>query len=150
MGAAEICLVCSDLGEKSYRDTRLLEGGGARAAMLEGAAQSRDATIPDLRVFSSLDDWLACRDWKGSGALLIAADNVRPEGGVSLAPALSPGAARGAAIAVGPERGWSDRERGLFGAAGFLRLSMGSRAMRTEAACVAAAALALEKIGAFG
>jgi len=53
-------------------------------------------------------------------------------------------------LAVGSERGWSDKERDLLENAGFIRLSMGERALRTETACVAAAVLALEKIGALG
>ncbi|MDR0998457.1 MAG: RsmE family RNA methyltransferase [Treponema sp.] len=53
-------------------------------------------------------------------------------------------------MAIGPERGWSDRERDLLEKAGFLRLSLGKRAMRTETACVAAAILALEKMGDLG
>ncbi|MCL2127845.1 MAG: RsmE family RNA methyltransferase, partial [Treponema sp.] len=53
-------------------------------------------------------------------------------------------------LAIGPERGWSDRERDLLEEAGFLRLSLGSRALRTETACVAAAVLAIEKIGELG
>jgi RsmE family RNA methyltransferase len=52
--------------------------------------------------------------------------------------------------AVGSERGWSDRERDILEDAGFTRLSMGSRALRTETACIAAAVLAMEKIGALG
>jgi 16S rRNA U1498 N3-methylase RsmE len=42
------------------------------------------------------------------------------------------------------------RERDLLEAAGFLRLSLGSRALRTETACVAAAILAMEKTGELG
>jgi RsmE family RNA methyltransferase len=53
-------------------------------------------------------------------------------------------------LAVGSERGWSDAERDKLEAAGFLRLSMGDRALRTETACTAAAILALEKIGVLG
>jgi RsmE family RNA methyltransferase len=51
-------------------------------------------------------------------------------------------------LVIGSERGWSDEERDELEAAGFLRLSMGERALRTETACVLAAGLALEKIGA--
>jgi RsmE family RNA methyltransferase len=54
---------------------------------------------------------------------------------------------RRAVLAVGPERGWSDRERELLEKAAFLRLSLGGRALRTETACVAASVLILEKIG---
>jgi len=145
MGAAAVDLAGTDLGEKSYRDTKLLDDGGARAALREGAEQSRDALLPSLRVFSSLDRWLLELP-RGEGALLVAADNVRPQGSMAR---LEGGFAE-AVVAVGPERGWSDRERGLLDEAGFMRLSMGARAMRTETACVSASALALEKIGAFG
>jgi RsmE family RNA methyltransferase len=53
-------------------------------------------------------------------------------------------------LAIGSERGWTDHERGLLEEAGFLRLSLGSRALRTETACIAAAVLAIEKIGELG
>ena len=74
--------------------------------------------------------------------LLLALDNVRAEGSFfNLSPTSRP-----AVIAVGPERGWSDNEREMFEQAGFLRLSIGERALRAETACAAAATLALEKI----
>jgi RsmE family RNA methyltransferase len=53
-------------------------------------------------------------------------------------------------LAIGAERGWSDRERDLLEEAGFLRLSLGDRALRTETACVAATVIAIEKIGGLG
>ncbi|MCL2557892.1 MAG: 16S rRNA (uracil(1498)-N(3))-methyltransferase [Treponema sp.] len=154
MGARAIDVFGADLGEKSYRDAGLFKDGGARAALIEGASQSRDATLPELRAFESVDEWLralvgasALEAAPDEGRLLIAADNERPQGGFSGLPARPGGSAL---VAIGPERGWSDRERALLEAAGFARLAMGRRAMRVETACVAAAALALEKIGEFG
>jgi len=140
--------------------------------LVEGAVQSRDTRIPVLSVYTCLEDWLAGRPWDrplpspplapektarplwsvyAGGSLsrspiLIALDNVRPEGSLALLSALG----QPMVMAVGCERGWSDRERGALEKAGFLRLSMGERALRTETACAAAAALALEKIGALG
>jgi len=151
LGVEAIDLFGTDMGEKSYRDTKLFDDGGARAALIEGAAQSRDTTIPALSVFSCLEEWLKKCPWelppkKNATPLLIATDNVRPEGAMSrITPTKRP-----AVLAIGSERGWSDRERDLFEAAGFLRLSLGSRALRTETACIAAAVLALEKIGELG
>jgi RsmE family RNA methyltransferase len=153
LGIEAIDLLGTELGEKSYRDTKLLSDGGARESLIEGAVQSRDTSIPELAVFASLDAWLRERPWdkEGSGIvrsfpLLVAADNVRPEGAmVRLSPMRSP-----MVLAVGAERGWSDRERDALEDAGFLRLSLGGRALRTETACVAAAVLALEKIGELG
>lgn len=138
----------TDLGEKSYRDTKLLSDGGARAALIEGAVQARDTGIPILTAYQSLDAWLKERPWEMtldtfSAPLLIAPDNVRPAGAMANLPIQR----RPVVLAIGPERGWSDRERDLLEGAGFIRLSMGKRALRTETACVAAAVLAMEKIG---
>lgn len=145
MGVSAIDIFGTDLGEKSYRDTKLLGDGGARAALIEGAVQARDTQIPPITEYDHLEKWLKERPWEKDDnsrtPLLIAMDNVRPEGSLfNLSPANRP-----AIFAIGPERGWSERERDLFEQAGFLRMSMGSRSMRTETACVAAAALAMEK-----
>ena len=161
LGILAVDLIGTELGEKSYRDTKLLSDGGARASMIEGAAQARDTVIPVLSAFNTLDEWLGGRPWEtqadsgNSGIfkispvmnpLLIAADNVRPEGAL----ANLNGMGQSIVLAVGSERGWSDTEREKLENAGFLRLSMGDRALRTETACVAAAVLALEKIGVMG
>lgn len=148
LGVAAVDLLSTDLGEKSYRDTTLLSDGGARAALVEGAVQARDTLLPALGLYPSLNAWLRAAPWLGSAAtqelLLVAPDNVRPAGSLAELPT------RGGSVvlAVGSERGWSDRERDALEAASFLRLSLGSRALRTETACVAAAVLAMEKIGA--
>jgi RsmE family RNA methyltransferase len=154
LGIEAIDVFGTELGEKSYRDTKLLNDGGAHTALVEGAAQARDTTIPALAAFATLADWLRERPWEkplpGSkartGSLLIAADNVRPEGSLSRMSQTS----RPVTLAIGSERGWSDHERDILEAAGFLRLSLGSRALRTETACVAAAVLVLEKTGELG
>jgi len=163
LGLEAVDLIGTELGEKSYRDTKLFADGGAKAALVEGAVQARDTTIPALSVYDSLEDWLADRPWEkpppdksdGTGSLhigtgihrfplLVALDNVRPDGTFSLLSAYG----RAMVLAVGSERGWSDREREELERASFVRLSMGGRAMRTETACVSAAVLALEKTGA--
>jgi RsmE family RNA methyltransferase len=156
MGVGEISLFGTDLGEKSYRDTTLFSSGGARAALVEGAAQSRDTLLPTLRIFPSLDEWLAAimgnvERRMGNVSNIIAADNIDPDGSfadllrtVSAAPPLaSTPEARTVpcSLIIGCERGWSERERTLFKASGVRRLSLGERALKTETACVVAAAL---------
>jgi RsmE family RNA methyltransferase len=146
LGVQAVDLAGTELGEKSYRDTKLMNDGGAKAALVEGAVQSRDTCIPALSIFKNLEDWLRQPPWKNSPGpvpLLIAADNVRPEGAMSrISPTKRP-----VVLAIGAERGWSERERDLLEEAGFLRLSLGNRALRTETACVAAVILAMEKTG---
>jgi RsmE family RNA methyltransferase len=139
MGVREISLMGCELGDRNYLKTTLLTDGGARAALIEGAVQARDTVLPRLAVYPSLPAWLKCGlPACGGEAALIACDNVSPSG--SLGCGLY-SAGRPAVIAVGPERGWSDSERRQLEEAGFRRLSLGSRALRTETACVAAVAI---------
>ena len=141
MGVSAIDFFATELGEKSYRDTKLFDDGGARAALIEGAMQSRDTTVPELAVYDSLKKWLEMKPWEGR-PLLAALDNVLPTGVLADITVN----ADSAVLAIGSERGWSDKERLMLEKAGFLRLSLGSRALRTETACIAAAALLLGKI----
>jgi RsmE family RNA methyltransferase len=163
MGLEAVDLIGTELGEKSYRDTKLLNDGGARAALIEGAVQARDTGLPLLSFFPSLEIWLENRPWEKLTKsddkrrelpteeepkpmpLLVSLDNERPTFDFGSLSALG----RSMVLAVGSERGWSKEERDELESSGFVRLSMGSRPLRTETACVAAAALALEKIGAW-
>ena len=161
LGLAAVNLIGTELGEKSYRDTKLLKDGGARSALIEGAVQARDTRLPELAVYRNLAAWLQTdfvqpnpstafasintANTAVSAAVLFAADNVHPQGSFSALDRLQPGT--GAVVAVGSERGWSDREREQLEQAGFLRLSLGKRALRTETACTAAAVLVMEKMG---
>jgi RsmE family RNA methyltransferase len=149
LGLTAVDLIGTDLGEKSYRDTKLLHDGGSQAAFIEGAVQARDTRLPDLAVYPSIVDWLQTPGIKTHSKLgktaLFAADNVQPKGSFAGIDSLQ--SAGSAVLAVGCERGWSDRERKLLDNAGFVRLSLGKRALRTETACVAAAVLLMEKLG---
>jgi len=50
-------------------------------------------------------------------------------------------------VAIGPERGWSARERDLLRARGFELVHLGPRVLRTETACVAAVAVVKSRLG---
>lgn len=50
-------------------------------------------------------------------------------------------------LAIGPERGWSERERELFRSSGFSFYYMGKRVLRTETACCSAIALIQAQMG---
>ena len=50
-------------------------------------------------------------------------------------------------LAIGPERGWSERERGIFLSSGFSPVLLGNRILRTETAAVAGPAVALTRMG---
>jgi len=51
------------------------------------------------------------------------------------------------ALAIGPERGWSGKERGLLADQWIYLGAFGSRVLRTETACVAAIAMIKGRLG---
>ena len=146
IGISHIDIFGTDMGEKSYKDTKLFTDGGAQEAIIEGLSQARDSILPELSIYENIDEWLAKKPWQESTSnkspFLCVLDNIRPEGSFFNTTSIN----RNCVFAVGPERGFTDRERKLFEQAGFLRLSMGNRALRTELACTAAAVLAMEKM----
>ncbi|MDR2481121.1 MAG: RsmE family RNA methyltransferase [Spirochaetaceae bacterium] len=137
MGVSKISLFGTDLSEKSYTNTTLLSDGGARSALIEGAVQARDTTLPKVKLYKNAGEFL-CKE-NLSRKTLITADNICTQGSFSGVES----GEDGFLIAVGSERGWSDAERHLFENAGFCRLSLGARALRTETAAIASTAIAL-------
>ncbi len=141
-GVEAIDVIGTELGEKSYQDTTLFEDGGAYAALLEGAIQARDTRIPELSVYRSLKQWLNEKPWK-TDSLLVAPDNINPQISFIDVPYKEPAIV----LAIGSERGWSSGERTMLESSGFIRVSLGERALRTEIACITSTVIALEKIG---
>ncbi|TGP22191.1 RsmE family RNA methyltransferase, partial [Mesorhizobium sp. M2D.F.Ca.ET.232.01.1.1] len=58
--------------------------------------------------------------------------------------------AGGIVIAIGPEGGWSPRDRDQLAAAGFQGLQLGQRILRTETAGLAAIAALQARLGDLG
>ena len=55
-----------------------------------------------------------------------------------------------ATIAIGPEGGFSERDLAIFDQAGFVRITLGPRVLRTETAGLAAIAALQTRFGDFG
>jgi 16S rRNA (uracil1498-N3)-methyltransferase len=77
------------------------------------------------------------------GAMRLTLD---PGGDSALASLVAP-ATRSAAIAIGPEGGWSPRDREILRAGGFAGLRLGPRILRTETAGLAAIAALQSRFG---
>ncbi|MCQ2604791.1 MAG: RsmE family RNA methyltransferase [Spirochaetia bacterium] len=130
IGAEKIYLGKTDKTEKSYANGNLWSEDKYRPLLLEGAQQGHTPYIPEVTVHYSLDTFLEknCGNFQNR----IALDNYEatiPLGKVQLEPGRT-------IMAVGGERGWSDRERDLLRSYGFTLCSMGQRVLRTEAACL--------------
>ena len=157
LGVGRVYLTGTDLGEKSYMQSTLVERGAAYKMLLDGTVQAGSTHVPQLFLFKTLDECLKSINENGEGAAaagadadlcLFALDNVNPV--MRLADALKTKKSekgQGRVIAaIGSERGWTDRERGLLEAAGYIRCGMGERIMRTETAATVAGAIILSEL----
>ena len=161
LGVCQVHLTGTDLGEKSYMQSNLLEKGNAYKMLLDGTVQAGGTHVPEIFLHKNLGDCLAAlglgESESGSdsceGQLLLALDNVRPT--VSLGQAMKNGLAGTCdnqpglevVAAIGSERGWTDRERDLFLQKGFSLCGMGCRIMRTETAATVAGSIILNEMG---
>ena len=139
MGVRKLILPVSDLGEKSYLGASLYTEGEYENILLDGAMQSGFTGVSAVSITQSLDDAIAEAD----GDVKILLDN--REGAMSLSEAVLAG--KSVVLAIGPERGWSHREVGLFERAGYSPMLIGKRILRTETAAVGGTLLALSRMG---
>ena len=111
-----------------------------RSVVISACEQSGRACLPTLAAPLNLSQ----------GAASIAADCVKlildPQGEDSLATLHAPAAHR-VAVAIGPEGGWSPRDRETLKQAGFTGLRLGPRILRTETAGLAAIAALQSRFG---
>jgi 16S rRNA U1498 N3-methylase RsmE len=165
LGVADMELCGTDLGEKSYLESDFFRNREFRRSLLEGAEQATNPRLPRVETHWTLARCLdaICAadaagsvdggpDWKNGlfvalhpgpgaprlGSLLRERADSGPGGDMTLPPVT---------LAIGSERGWSDREVELLSSRGFAVCGLGERILKTETAALAAAALTLEAMG---
>ena len=157
LGVERLVFAVTDSGERSYREANLWKTGEYRQYLINGLQTAGGTVLPEVVLCGGLGEALAAAETKAVAAAAreevtarLVLDNVgegRPLAQVDLAGTEGAAGPPPAVLAVGSERGWSERERGLFRTAGFESVSLGSRVLRTETACSAGAALALARMG---
>lgn len=139
LGVSELVVVGSDTGERSYREAKLWSTGEYRKYLLDGAMQSGSTGMPVFKLSPSVDAFL---EEPGAWKTKLVLDPVVDSEPLStLEDIKAP-----VVLAIGPERGWSERERKLFAHHGYRFLSIGGRILRTETACSAALAILLGRM----
>ena len=132
LGVARILPASSDRSEVKLdaqrADKRLAHW---RGIVVSACEQSGRATVPDVAAPQSLAQAAAMRE--GRGFILD------PFADASLS-ALQGVAMEACTIAIGPEGGWSPRDREQLAASGYQGLRLGPRVLRTETAGIAAIA----------
>ena len=144
IGINSLYLAVFDKTEKSYMESSLWKDENYLEYFTRGAAQAFAPDIPDLKLFTSLDDCLEVLP--SDNTVKAALDNYEADESLSRLEYYN---VLHTYLAVGGERGWSGRERELLKNHGFKLYSIGSRVLKTETACIAGLSIILGKTGIF-
>lgn len=147
LGAERIILSGTELGEKSYMESNDIKDGAALRMLLDGTVQAASTHVPELVVAKSLREAVSISGC-GSSAN-VALDNRRATKslGAWLFDESEKGALSRVCVAIGSERGWTERERDFLESASFSLCSMGNRVLRTETAVTVASSIILDRMG---
>lgn len=140
LGVASIDFVTTEKTDPNYAHSSLWSSGEWRRHTIAGAEQAFDTCLPRITHTHTLSHLFATLP--GSSTRL-ALDNYESPRALGSLENLSPPVT----LAIGPERGWSARERDALRAAHFTFVHLGSRVLRTESACLAAVTLIRAKLG---
>jgi len=135
LGVKGIHLVKADLSEGSYLQSSLWKNKEYETYLWEGAEQGGTTILPMVRMHADLAKGLSELPKNGKNLVLD------PNAPRSLFSAQkewkrSKGNIPMLRVAIGPERGWTERELDLFIESGFMPCRMGSRVLRTEVAAL--------------
>ena len=140
LGVASVYPVHSDRSEVKLEGDRATKRlAHWRSVVVSGCEQSGRARVPDVAPAQSLQALLA-GDLPSTRRFLL--DPEAPH-----AIATVPAVEGDCVLAVGPEGGWSPRDRQALQAAGFEGLRLGPRILRTETAGIAAIAALQARFG---
>ena len=143
LGAASLVFFEADKGDPGYLASSLWKDGEYLDALRKGTEQACSTLVPEVVRVASLAEALArlpAAGWK------VALDPYEATGALGESP---PSSAPAAILAIGPERGWSDKERALLRAQGFSLHHLGDRILRVEAACLVGGGLMLAHLRAW-
>lgn len=146
LGVGRIMLVNAARVERPYFDTHVLEPACYRPLLLEGLQQARDTRLPVISIHRRLKVFVEDELHALAGDALQLLADTGP--GERIARAIENTASRRCVLAVGPEGGWNDFERGLFLGRGFRTVTMRDRMLRSDTACVALLACVHEALAA--
>lgn len=141
LGVGAMEFVRTERGEPGYAQSSLWSSHEWESLLLMGAAQAFCTRLPHVGHGKPLGDAIALLP---TGDIRIALDNYEspePLGRIAL-PANTP-----VTLALGSERGWTERERTLLRTHGFRFAHLGQRVLRTETACITAIAVVKTTLG---
>jgi RsmE family RNA methyltransferase len=134
LGVGRIIVTNAERVERNYFDTHVLTPECYRPLLIEGLQQARDTRLPIVSVHRQfrvlVEDQL---DQLSDASVRLVAD---PRGSASVTAAVGRPPASRVLLAIGPEGGWNEFELSLLEAHGFQAVTMGSRTLRSDTACI--------------
>ena len=146
LGVAEITFVRTERSEPSYAQSTLWSGGEWRRHIVAGAEQAFATQLPIVRWDQTLLEAVA----EKKTSRRVALDNYEATSALlaySLSGDTNQNSDRSLTLAVGGERGWTNREREALRDHGFTLAHLGERVLRTETAVVASLAIVKAALG---
>jgi RsmE family RNA methyltransferase len=143
LGADRLIFFEADKGDPGYLASSLWKDSEYLDALRKGTEQACSTLVPEVVRVASLAEALAqlpAEGWK------VALDPYEATGALGES---TPSSAHAGILAIGPERGWSDKERTLLRAQGFAVQHLGDRILRVEAACLVGGGLMLAQLRAW-
>lgn len=140
LGVASIDFVTTEKTDPNYAHSTLWSSDEWRRQVIAGAEQAFDTRLPRITHTHTLSDLLAALP---DSLTRLALDNYESPRALGPLENFSPPVT----LAIGPERGWSARDRDTLRAARFDFVHLGPRVLRAESACIAAVTLIRAKLG---
>ncbi len=130
LGAKEIWLYMTDLGESSYQHASIWKDEKYQGFLLDGASQAGGTYIPLVRFLQGVHEVPRMLQEIAPDYTPLVCDVTS-----QAKPLVQLLHSQGTLICIGSERGWSQKERLFFESAGFQVATLGGRILRTETAC---------------
>ncbi|HTJ79973.1 MAG TPA: 16S rRNA (uracil(1498)-N(3))-methyltransferase [Rariglobus sp.] len=145
LGATSIHFVTTERTDPNYATSSLWTTDEWRRHCLAGAAQAFDTRIPEITWTRTLADSI---NLLPTDTARLALDNYEATLAIGDVVAASKTAKpTPLVLALGPERGWGDKDRGTLRASRFTLAHLGSRVLRTETAAVASLSIVRSRLG---
>lgn len=139
LGTSAIHFVQTDKSDRNYLSSKLWSTDEWSRHLIDGAQQAFATTIPEVRWDLTLYKTIKTLP---NDIAKIALDNKKESQALGQTDVHLP-----LTIAIGPEQGWSDRDRELLCRHGFHLAHLGTRVLRVETACISAISIIKSKLG---
>jgi RsmE family RNA methyltransferase len=147
VGVGRVVLVNAAKVERCYFDSHVLSPEVFTPRLVEGLQQARDTRLPEVLVRRRFKPFVEDElDALFPAGLRLVADPGGERRFGDLRAVRGGKVTERVVLAVGPEGGWVPFELDLLRARGFEVVSMGSRTLRTDTACIALMSVLAERL----